>query len=119
MEPLCELRNVHKVYRNPSGQDLKVLDDINLQVFPEELLCMDEPFSQVDALTAENLRAEAIRFWSDKGKNPSSILMVSHDIKEVVFMATRIVVLAAHPGRIRTIIENKLPYPRDPRSKDF
>src|SRR3954449_7476977 len=39
-EPLCELRNVHKVYRLPNGQDLKVLDDINLQVFPEEILCL-------------------------------------------------------------------------------
>jgi NitT/TauT family transport system ATP-binding protein len=238
-EPLCEIRNVHKVYRLPNGQDLKVLDDISLAIYPEEilcllgpsgcgkstimriliglipksagevlahakaldglnanaalvfqnaalypwlnvhqnieealvakgvqegtrqkkveevielvglkgfeeaypreisggmkqrvgiaralavepeLLCMDEPFSQVDALTAENLRVEAIRFWSDREKNPKSILMVSHDIKEVVFMASRIVVLSANPGRIRTIIENKLPYPRDPRSKEF
>jgi len=81
-----------------------------------EMLFMDEPFSQVDALTAESLRAEVIDIWSAKDKNPSSILMVSHDIKEVVYMADRIVVLGAHPGVVRTILENKLPRPRDYRS---
>lgn len=84
-----------------------------------EILCMDEPFSQVDALTAENLRGEVVRFWSDKETNPKTIFMVSHDVKEVVFMATRIVVMGAKPGRIRRIIENKLPYPRDYRSPAF
>jgi NitT/TauT family transport system ATP-binding protein len=84
-----------------------------------EILCMDEPFSQVDALTAETLRGEVIKFWSDKETNPKTILLVSHDVKEVVFMATRIVVLAARPGRIRQIIENQLPYPRDPRAPGF
>jgi NitT/TauT family transport system ATP-binding protein len=84
-----------------------------------EVLCMDEPFSQVDALTAETLRSEVVRFWSDKDTNPKTIFMVSHDVKEVVFMATRIVVLAARPGRIRRIFQNTLPYPRDYRSPAF
>jgi NitT/TauT family transport system ATP-binding protein len=84
-----------------------------------EILCMDEPFSQVDALTAENLRAEVVRFWEDKTTNPKTIFMVSHDVKEVVFMATRIVVMAARPGRVRRIIENPLPYPRDYRTPAF
>ena len=84
-----------------------------------EILCMDEPFSQVDALTAETLRGEVVRFWSDKATNPKTIFMVSHDVKEVVFMATRIVVMAAKPGRVRRIIENPLPYPRDYRSPAF
>jgi NitT/TauT family transport system ATP-binding protein len=45
--------------------------------------------------------------------------MVSHDIKEVVYMADRIVVLSSHPGRVRTIVENRLPRPRDTRSRAF
>src|SRR5207249_3559286 len=57
-----------------------------LSVHPE-LLFLDEPFSQVDALTAESLRAEVIDIWSAADRNTSSILMVSHDIKEVAFMA--------------------------------
>ena len=50
---------------------------------------MDEPFSHVDALTAEGLRAEVIDLWQPQDQNPSSVLMVSHDIKEVVYMADR------------------------------
>lgn len=89
-----------------------------LSVEPE-ILCMDEPFSQVDALTAETLRSEVVRFWEDRETNPKTIFMVSHDVKEVVFMATRIVVMAARPGRIRRIFENTLPYPRDYRAPAF
>jgi NitT/TauT family transport system ATP-binding protein len=89
-----------------------------LAVDPETLF-MDEPFSQVDALTAESLRAEVIDIWSGADRNPSSILMVSHDIKEVVYMADRIVILGANPGRIRTVVENGLPRPRDYRSPDL
>jgi NitT/TauT family transport system ATP-binding protein len=81
-----------------------------------EMLFMDEPFSQVDALTAEGLRAEVLDIWAASDRNPSSIVMVSHDIKEVVYMADRIVVLDANPGRVRTVVENGLPRPRDYRS---
>jgi NitT/TauT family transport system ATP-binding protein len=84
-----------------------------------EMLFMDEPFSQVDALTAESLRAEVLDVWAPKDRNPKSIVMVSHDIKEVVYMADRIVVLDANPGRVRTIVENTLPRPRDYRSPDL
>jgi NitT/TauT family transport system ATP-binding protein len=89
-----------------------------LSVDPE-LLFMDEPFSQVDALTAEGLRAEVLDIWDDTDRNPSSVVMVSHDSKEVVYMADRIVVLSANPGRVRTILDNPLPRPRDARSAEF
>jgi NitT/TauT family transport system ATP-binding protein len=81
-----------------------------------EILLMDEPFSQVDALTAESLRAEVLDLWSAKQRSLSSILLVSHDIKEVVYMADRIVILGANPGRVRKIVDNHLPRPRDYRS---
>lgn len=84
-----------------------------------EILFMDEPFSQVDALTAESLRAEVLDIWSAKQRNPSSILMVSHDIKEVAFMADRIVILGANPGTVRTVVANGLPRPRDYRSQEL
>jgi NitT/TauT family transport system ATP-binding protein len=86
-----------------------------LSVDPEILL-MDEPFSQVDALTAESLRAEVLDIWSAKERHLSSILMVSHDITEVAYMADRIVILSAKPGRVRTVVENRLPRPRDYKS---
>jgi NitT/TauT family transport system ATP-binding protein len=84
-----------------------------------EMLFMDEPFSQVDALTAESLRAEVLDIWASQERNPSSIVMVSHDIKEVAFMADRIVILGANPGIVRTIVQNSLPRPRDYRSPEL
>jgi NitT/TauT family transport system ATP-binding protein len=89
-----------------------------LAVEPEVLL-MDEPFSQVDALTAESLRADVIDIWALRGGRLESILMVSHDIKEVAYMADRIVVLGANPGQIRTIVANHLPRPRDYQSAEL
>ena len=89
-----------------------------LSVEPEILL-MDEPFSHVDALTAESLRSEVLDLWSIKGRALSSILLVSHDTREVVYMADRIVLLGANPGRILKIIQNPLPYPRDLKSPQF
>ncbi len=83
-----------------------------------EILFLDEPFSQVDALTAESLRAELLEIWAT-GTRPSAILMVSHDIKEVAYMADRIVILGAVPAGVRTIVENPLPRPRDYRSPAF
>ncbi|HEX9348473.1 MAG TPA: nitrate/sulfonate/bicarbonate ABC transporter ATP-binding protein [Gemmatimonadales bacterium] len=85
-----------------------------------EILFMDEPFSQVDALTAETLRTEVLDIWSAKEQSLSSILMVSHDIKEVVFMADRIIVLGgAHPAQVRKVVQNDLPRPRDYRAPEF
>lgn len=80
-----------------------------------EILFMDEPFSHVDTLTAESLRAEVIDIWSSVDRNPSAVVLVSHDIKEVVYMADRIVILGANPGCVRTIVQNSLPRPRDYR----
>lgn len=84
-----------------------------------EILFMDEPFSQVDALTAESLRAEVLDIWAAKNHNPVSILMVSHGIKEVVTMADRIIVMGTNPGRVLQVLENRLPRPRDQRGSDF
>src|SRR2546425_544282 len=84
-----------------------------------EILFMDEPFSQVDALTAESLRAEVLDIWSGKERNVSSLLMVSHDIKEVAFMADRIIILGANPGKVRTVVRNNLPRPRNYHSPEL
>jgi NitT/TauT family transport system ATP-binding protein len=67
---------------------------------------------------AESLRAEVIDLWSARRHQLSSIVLVSHDIKEVVYMADRIIVLSDNPGRVRTVVANPLPYPRDYRSPE-
>jgi len=84
-----------------------------------EILCMDEPFSALDVLTSETLRNEVIDIYTSKTTPVNTILMVTHSISEGVFMATRLVVMGAHPGIIRAVFENKLPYPRDEHHPDF
>jgi NitT/TauT family transport system ATP-binding protein len=78
-----------------------------------ELLCMDEPCSALDVFTAEALRSEIYRMWSGGNSKlpfqPKSVVIITHHIEEAVFLADRIVVLAAKPGRIRCIIENDVP----------
>jgi NitT/TauT family transport system ATP-binding protein len=85
-----------------------------------EVLCMDEPFSALDVLTAESLRTQVIDLWrSSQHAGLKSIFLVTHNIAEAVFTATRIVIISSHPGRVRNVINNVLPYPRDVNSKPF
>ncbi|MEZ0229529.1 MAG: nitrate/sulfonate/bicarbonate ABC transporter ATP-binding protein, partial [Planctomycetota bacterium] len=84
-----------------------------------ELLCMDEPFSALDVLTAESLRSEVYRLWADKEAGLKSVLLITARIEEAVFLGDRIVVMDKNPGRVRTIIKNDLPHPREQRSPAF
>ena len=88
-----------------------------------ELLCMDEPCSALDVFTAESLRSEIYRMWSGGGSKlpfqPKSLVIITHNIEEAVFLADRIVVLGTRPGRIRTIIQNEVPHPREYQSPAF
>jgi NitT/TauT family transport system ATP-binding protein len=83
------------------------------------ILCMDEPFSALDVLTGETLRNEIGRIASDPASGFKSLVLVTHNISEAVYLARHIVVLAAHPGRVQKIVANTLPYPRDPASSAF
>jgi len=84
-----------------------------------ELLCLDEPFSALDVLSAESLRNELMELWTT-GKIPTrAILMVSHNIEETVFMADRIVVMDKEPGRILSELTITLPHPRQKKSDEF
>lgn len=84
-----------------------------------ELLCLDEPFSALDVLSAESLRGELLELWLD-GKIPTrTILMVSHNIEEAVFLSDRIVLMDKDPGRIVAEIQVNLPHPRNRKSPEF
>ena len=83
------------------------------------LLCMDEPFSALDVLTGETLRNEVIDLYRSPKSPINAVIMVTHSISEAVFMAARIVVMGAHPGVIRAVLDNPLPYPRDERHPEF
>jgi NitT/TauT family transport system ATP-binding protein len=83
------------------------------------ILCMDEPFSALDVLTGETLRNEIGRIASDPASGFKSLVLVTHNITEAVYLAKHIVVLAAHPGRVQKIVANTLPYPRDSANPAF
>ncbi len=77
-----------------------------------ELLCLDEPFSALDVLSAEALRGELLELWLNKALPTRAILMVTHNIEEAVLMSDRIVVMAKNPGRVVTTIAVPLHHPR-------
>lgn len=85
-----------------------------LAISPEVLL-MDEPFSSLDALTAENLRREVIDIWRDPAYPTGSVIMVTHNVQEAVEMADRVIVLSARPAKIVDDVKIDLERPRNPR----
>lgn len=88
-------------------------------VLQPQVLFMDEPFSALDVLTSENLRGEIDDLWN-AGTFPSkSILIVTHNIEEAVFLADRVIILGSNPGRIRGEVQIQLPRPHDRNSSQF
>jgi NitT/TauT family transport system ATP-binding protein len=74
-----------------------------------EVLLMDEPFASLDAQTREVMQLELIRIWTEQRK---TVVFVTHQIDEAVFLSDRVVVLAARPGRVKEIVHIGLPRPR-------
>jgi NitT/TauT family transport system ATP-binding protein len=124
-------------------QSLKILDTVGLDGFqaayPKELsggmrqrvgfaralvvqpevLFMDEPFSALDVLTAENLRSELLELWYKKTIPTQSIFLVTHNIEEALLLADRIIVLGRNPGHVRVDFAVSLSQPRDRKSAAF
>lgn len=84
-----------------------------------QLLLMDEPFSALDALTAQNLREEVLTLWQDETLPVDSVIMVTHGIEEAVLMADRILVMSARPGRIKADVRVELARPRNMKDEAF
>jgi NitT/TauT family transport system ATP-binding protein len=88
-------------------------------VVEPEVLFMDEPFSALDVLTAENLRSELLELWANKTMPTKAVFLVTHNIEEAVLLADRIIVLGRNPGHIRTDFKVLLTQPRDRKSEPF
>jgi len=88
-------------------------------VVEPEVLFMDEPFSALDVLTAENLRSELLELWAKKTMPTQSVFIVTHNIEEAVLLADRIIVLGRNPGHIRTDFRVQIAQPRDRKSEAF
>lgn len=75
-----------------------------------EILLMDEPFSALDEFTKERLHGDLLRIWSRTGK---TIVFVTHNISEAVFLSDRVCVLSSNPARLSAIVDINLPRPRE------
>jgi NitT/TauT family transport system ATP-binding protein len=84
-----------------------------------ELLCLDEPFSALDVLSADARRGELLELWTSGAMPTKAILMVTHNIEEAVWLADRIVVMEKDPGRVVTELPVNLPHPRQRKSPAF
>jgi NitT/TauT family transport system ATP-binding protein len=83
------------------------------------ILLMDEPFSALDVLTAENLRTDLVELWGN-GKLPiKGIILVTHNIEEAVLMCDRVLLFSSNPGRVSSEIKIDLPQPRERTSTQF
>jgi NitT/TauT family transport system ATP-binding protein len=133
-----EIRGVRKDVRQPEA--MRYLKTIELEGFenkyPKELsggmkqrvaiarslickpkiLLMDEPFASLDSQTRFNMQKFLLRIWNETGK---TILFVTHNVDEAVFLSQRIIILSERPGRIAATIHMEMPYPRDVNEPDF
>ncbi|MFC0388455.1 ABC transporter ATP-binding protein [Muricoccus vinaceus] len=74
-----------------------------------KILLMDEPFGALDALTRVNLQDQLLRTWSQERR---TVLFITHDVDEAVYLGSRVIVMAARPGRLHKVVPVDLPYPR-------
>jgi NitT/TauT family transport system ATP-binding protein len=83
------------------------------------LLCMDEPFSSLDALTSQNLKDELLMLWAEASMPPDAVIMVTHNVEEAVYMANRIIILSPRPGKIVADLKIELERPRNRKDPEF
>lgn len=105
----------HHPYQLSGGMQQRVAIARALAVDPE-ILFMDEPFGALDAITRMKMQEEITGIWEKKRK---TIIFVTHDIDESVYLADRIVIMTPHPGRIKSIIKVPLARKRDRTHPDF
>lgn len=114
---LVGLRDFGKVYPNQLSGGMQQRASIARALIsnPQTLL-LDEPFGALDALTKVNMQQEIQRIWQEEKR---TVILVTHDIEEAIYLGDRIIVLSARPGKIQDIIEVNMPRPRFRSSAHF
>ena len=84
-----------------------------------DLLLMDEAFSALDVLTADNLKSDLLDLWETKQTNTNGILFVTHNIEEAVMLSDRIIIFNSDPGTVRAELQVNIPHPRYDQGGDF
>lgn len=114
---LVDLSDFAKAYPNQLSGGMKQRASIARALIENpEILLLDEPFSALDAFTRMSMQKELLRIWE---KEKKTMILVTHDIDEAIFLSDRIIVLSERPSTIQKIIEVKSERPRDRSSYDF
>lgn len=114
MVELSNFKDSHP-YQLSGGMQQRVAIARALAVNPD-IIYMDEPFGALDAITRMKLQEDVRRLSTEEKK---TIIFVTHDIEEAVYLADRIVVLTPNPGRIKSVVKIQMPHKRDRTSDDF
>jgi NitT/TauT family transport system ATP-binding protein len=114
---MAGLRGFEKKYPHElSGGMRQRVSLIRALAIDPRILLMDEPFAAVDAQTRGVLQRELLRAWQSTGQ---TILFITHNLEEAIFLGQRVIVMTARPGRIKDIIDVDLPYMRDATTEAF
>ncbi|TAN31182.1 MAG: ABC transporter ATP-binding protein [Actinomycetota bacterium] len=116
--PLFGLKEFSESYPHQLSGGMKQRVNLALAIDPKVLL-LDEPFAALDAQTREVMQTELLRIW---GETKKTVVFITHQIDEAVYLSDRVVVLRRRPGRIREIVKIDLPRPRElsvKRSPEF
>ncbi len=114
---LVGLKGFEKCYPNElSGGMQQRVSIARALIHDPKLILMDEPFGALDAITREKMNFELMRIWSEAKK---TVIFITHEINEAVFLSDRVIVLSARPSRMVDCFDIGLPRPRIARVQDF
>ena len=112
---LVGLKGAEDLYpRQLSGGMRKRVDVARAVATNPEVLLMDEPFAALDVLTKEKLQTEFLNIWNN---NPITVVFVTHDLEEALYMSDRVVVMSSEPGEVKRVVDIPFDRPRDPELK--
>lgn len=114
---LVGLQGFENFYPQQLSGGMKQLASIaRALAYNPRLLLMDEPFASLDAQTRNGLQRELLKIWSREKK---TVIFVTHSIDEAVFLADRVVVISASPGKVKDVLTVEIPRPRKRTSENF